>query len=113
MGALYGTHHGLTNAVFMPYVMIFNRPAIEEKTNRIARYIGLPKPSFSALLDWVLQLREDFSIPHAASELGIADGDLDRLATMAAEDPTAPGNPVPADASDMRHLYEIALSGKL
>lgn len=113
VGALYGTHHGLTNAVFMPYVLVFNRPAIKDRAERIARYIGLPKPSFSALLDWVLKLREDFSIPHAALDLGISEGDLDRLAGMAAEDPTAPGNPVPVDAADMRQLYEAALSGRL
>ncbi|MBT5455314.1 MAG: iron-containing alcohol dehydrogenase [Rhodospirillaceae bacterium] len=113
VGALYGTHHGLTNAVFMPYVLVFNRPAIEDKAQRIARYMGLPKPSFPALLDWVLKLREDFSIPHTASDLGIAHSDLDRLSTMAADDPTAPGNPVPVGIPEMRKLYENALAGRL
>lgn len=113
VGALYGTHHGLTNAVFMPYVLVFNRPAIEDKAQRIARYMGLPKPSFSALLDWVLALREEFSIPHAAADLGISDSDLDRLSTMAADDPTAPGNPVPVGIPEMRKLYENALAGRL
>ena len=113
VGALYGTHHGLTNAVFMPYVLAFNRPAIEDRAERVARYIDLPNPSFSALLDWVLRLREDFAIPHAALDLGIVDTDVDQLSHMAAEDPTAPGNPVPVGVADMRLLYENALAGRL
>ena len=51
-GALYDTHHGLTNAVFMPYVLVFNRAAIEDKIERLAAYLGL-KPSFTAFLDWI------------------------------------------------------------
>ncbi len=113
VGALYGAHHGLTNAVFMPYVLVFNQPAIADKARRIARYLDLPKPSFAALLDWVLQLREDISIPHTAAGLGILESDLDRLSEMAARDPTAPGNPVPLKASSLRQLYENALAGRL
>jgi alcohol dehydrogenase class IV len=113
VGALYGAHHGLTNAVFMPYVLLFNRPAIEEQAIRIARFIGLPDPSFSAVLDWTLELRDAFSIPNSAKELGVSEDDLDLLATMAADDPTAPGNPLPAGVAEMRALYEKALSGRL
>jgi alcohol dehydrogenase class IV len=89
VGALYDTHHGLTNAVFMPYVMLFNRPAIADKATRLSRYLGLKRPSFKALLDWVLELRDTFAIPHSATALGVADEDLDLLARMAADDPTA------------------------
>ena len=55
VGAVLGTHHGLTNAVFMPYVMVFNRPAIEERVARLAAYLGFADPSFEALLDWILE----------------------------------------------------------
>lgn len=113
VGAIYDTHHGLTNAVFMPYVMKFNRRAIGEKAVRLSRYLGLKRPSFKSLLDWILSLREEFAIPHSATTLGIRDHDLDLLARMAADDPTAPTNPVPVDEAAMRRLYENALSGRL
>src|SRR5690349_4788536 len=58
VGALYDTHHGLTNAVFMPYVLAFNRKAIKDKVERLAGFIGL-KPRFNAFLDWTLKLREE------------------------------------------------------
>jgi alcohol dehydrogenase class IV len=113
VGALYDSHHGLTNAVFMPYVMQFNRPAITEKATRLSRYLGLKRPSFKALLDWLLELRETFAIPHSALALGVANEDLELLARMAADDPTAATNPIPVGVADMRHLYERAISGKL
>ena len=56
VGALYDTHHGLTNAVFMPYVLGFNRAAIEDRIARLAAYIGL-EASFDAFLAWVLALQ--------------------------------------------------------
>ncbi len=113
VGAFYDTHHGLTNAVFMPYVMLFNRPAIAEKATRLSRYLGLKRPSFKALLDWVLGLRETFDIPHSAAALGVASQDLDLLARMAADDPTAATNPIQVGVPEMRQLYERALSGQL
>lgn len=113
VGALYDTHHGLTNAVFMPYVLLFNRPAITDKATRLGRYLGLRRPSFKALLDWVLELRETFAIPHSAAALGVAVEDLDLLARMAADDPTAATNPLPAGIAEMRQLYERALTGQL
>ena len=113
VGALYDSHHGLTNAVFMPYVLLFNRPAITDKAARLSRYLGLKRPSFKSLLDWVLELREKFAIPHSAADLGVAREDLDLLARMAADDPTAATNPIPVGASEMRQLYERALFGTL
>ncbi|MFQ5776272.1 MAG: iron-containing alcohol dehydrogenase, partial [Kiloniellaceae bacterium] len=98
VGALYDTHHGLTNAVVMPYVLAYNRAAIEDKLTRLAAWLGLPEPSFRAVMDWVLALRRELKIPHTLKDLGVDDERLDELAQMAAEDPTAPGNPVPVGA---------------
>jgi len=113
VGALYDTHHGLTNAVFMPYVLVFNRPAIAERMTRLARYIGLKKPSFQAVLDWTLALREKFGMPHTAAELGVGPDRLDDISRMAENDPTAPGNPVPAKAAEMRRILDAAMTGRL
>ncbi len=113
VGAVYDTHHGLANAVFAPYVMVFNRPAIEERMTRLAAYIGLADPSFQAVLDWVLGLREELGIPHTAAELGVEENRLDELAEMAAVDPTAGCNPVKAGPAEMRALYAAAMEGRV
>jgi alcohol dehydrogenase len=112
IGALYDTHHGLTNAVFMPYVLAFNRPAIEAKVARLAAYLGL-EPTFDAFLAWVLALREEIGIPHTLAGLKVDDRQFDLMSRMAVKDPTAGGNPIPLDAAICRRLYENALVGKV
>jgi alcohol dehydrogenase len=112
VGALYNTHHGLTNAVFMPYVLVFNRAAIEEKIVRLAAYIGL-KPSFDAFLDWVLELRAEIGVPHTLAGLKVDGKQADLIAKMAPDDPTAGGNPVKLDTAGARRIFDAALEGKL
>ncbi len=113
VGAIYDTHHGLTNAVFMPYVLAFNRPAIEDKMGRLAAFLGLENASFTGFQDWVLALREELKIPQKLDGLGVGDERIDEIAEAAAEDPTAPTNPVPAGAAEMRQMFEMALEGRL
>jgi alcohol dehydrogenase class IV len=110
-GALYDTHHGLTNAVFMPYVLVYNRAAIEPKIERLAAYLGLPA-SFDAFLDWVVALRRELGVPHTLEGLKIGSERFDEMSTMAPEDPTAGGNPVPITKESARKLYEDALAGR-
>jgi alcohol dehydrogenase class IV len=112
VGALYDTHHGLTNAVFMPYVLVYNREAIAPKIERLAAYLGLDA-SFRAFLDWVLALRAELGVPHTLQGLKIGPERFDEMSTMAPEDPTAGGNPVPLTKTDARRLYENALEGRL
>ena len=111
VGAVYNSHHGLTNAVFMPYVLAFNRPAIEERIAAVARYVNLPNPTFDGFLAWVLELRRELKIPHTCRELGVEESRLDELSRMAANDPTAGGNPVPLDAAKLKGLFQAALAG--
>ena len=113
VGALYDTHHGLTNAVVMPYVLAFNRPAIEAKMGRLAAWLGLPEPSLKAVQDWVLALREELKIPHTLRDIGVDDARLDQLSEMAAVDPTAGGNPVPLDPAVCKTLLSDCLEGRL
>jgi len=112
VGALYDTHHGLTNAVFMPYVLAFNRSAIESRIVRLAAYLGL-EATFDAFLDWVLDLRAELGIPHTLAGLKVDDHHFDRMSEMAPLDPTAGGNPIPIDAATCRGLYEKAYVGSL
>ena len=112
-GAVLDTHHGLTNAVVMPYVLAFNRPAVEDKMAALARYLDLPNPSFAAVLDWVLGLRERIGIPHTLKDIGVDEPYARRLAPMAAADPSSPTNPVSLDASRLEALYLRAINAVL
>jgi alcohol dehydrogenase class IV len=112
IGAIAGTHHGLTNAVLMPYVLTFNRPAIEERLARLAAYIGV-EPSFEAFLDWLVDLRRRLAIPHSLGDLGIAASDLERIAVMAEADPSAGGNPRPFGAGEARQVLAAAMAGRV
>ncbi|MCY1361905.1 1,3-propanediol dehydrogenase [compost metagenome] len=113
VGALYDTHHGMTNAVFMPYVLQFNRPAIEEKIARVAAYLGLLPPGFDAFLDFVLELRDEIGVPHTLAELGVDNGQAELIAKMAVVDPSAGGNPRPLSEADTAAIFAAAMAGRI
>lgn len=119
IGALYDTHHGLTNAVVMPYVLKRNRPAIEARIARVSAYLGLTPQTdnvaagFDAFFEWTLALRSTFDMPHTLAALGVERSRSNDLAKMAAQDPTALTNPVALDAGGFRELFEAAHAGNL
>ena len=112
VGALYDTHHGLTNAVFMPYVLVHNRPAIAARLARAAAYLELPA-SFEGFLDWVLALRTAVGVPHTLPEFGVDDSRFAEIAAMAVVDPTAGGNPLPLDEAAALAMLAAARDGRL
>ena len=103
----------MTNAVVMPYVLAFNRAAIDEKMRALAHYLDLPEPSFESVLDWVLRLREDIGIPHTLEEIGVARAHAGKLAPMALQDPSSPTNPVPLSVEALEELYLNCIEGRL
>ncbi len=113
VGALYDTHHGLTNAVFMPYVLAYNRAGIEQRMTRLAAWLDLPNPSFDAVMAWIMDLREQLKIPHTLKALGVGDERLDEISEMAAVDPTAPTNPVPVGAPELKSMLVAAIEGRV
>ena len=114
VGAIYDTHHGLTNAVFMPYVLAFNRNVIAERVDRLSAWLGLSGTSgYEAFLAWVLRLREDLGIPATLAGLSVGPERFDHMAAMAEADPTAGSNPRKLAAADARQLFENALEGKM
>jgi len=113
IGAALDSHHGLTNGVVMPYVLAFNRPAIEDKMQRVGRYLGLAVPGVDGVLDWVLWLRQEIGIPHRVSALGMTRAHVVQFSRMAAEDPCAAGNPIKIGEPELRAMYEAALDGRV
>jgi alcohol dehydrogenase len=112
VGALYDTHHGMTNAVFMPYVLAVNRPAIEAKIARLAAYLGL-EPSFDAFLRAVLDLRASLKVPHTLAEFKVTGDKRDLIGDMAIVDPTAGGNPIELTKDRALEVFDRAMAGRV
>ncbi len=114
VNSVYNIHHGLSNAIFMPYVLTFNKKEIEKKIIKLSEYLELKEKSFDCFLEWVLDLRKDLKIPHKLSEVAnIEPEEIDKLSLMALEDPSTPGNPKKLTLEDMKLLYKYSLDGKL
>jgi len=113
VNAQFNLHHGLSNAIFMPYVLTFNKKEISEKIVSICDYLNLEK-KFDSFINWIIELRKDVKIPHKLSDvLEIDKVNLDKLSQMALEDPSTAGNPKKLTKEDMKIMYEHSLSGKL
>ena len=112
INAVHDLHHGLTNAIFMPYVLKFNQPAIESKLKLLSNYLELKNTTFDGFIDWIIELRQELAIPHTLAELKV-DFDFESLAEMALVDPSTPTNPINMNVSDMKQLYINAYEGKL
>ena len=113
VNAQFNVHHGLSNAIFMPYVLTFNKAEISKKIISACDYIGLEK-SFDHFLQWILDLRKEFNIPHKLSEIVEKEKiDLDKLSEMAYADPSTNGNPKKLTVADMKTLYQHSINGEL
>ena len=114
VNALNNVHHGLSNAIFMPYVLTFNKDVIEEKIIKICNYLELQDRTFNGFINWVLDLRKKLNMPHKLSEvIKEEDFDLARLSKMALADPSTGGNPKPLTENDMKVMYKHSMSGTL
>jgi alcohol dehydrogenase class IV len=112
-GANLNTHHGLTNAVVMPYVLAWNRKVIDQKMVRLAAYMGLGEQSFDGFLAWVLEMRADIGIPNTLAEIGVREEHAAVFAPQALADPSTGGNPLPMTEEDFRVLYLNCIRGTL
>ena len=113
VGAIYNTHHGLTNAVFMPYVLKRNKKVIEEKIISLSRYLNLEDQTFEGFMNWILYLRKELLIPHTLKELIQDDSKFEEMSKMAKDDPSTGGNPIPLEINDFYNLYKDSYSGIL
>lgn len=104
VGAIYNTHHGMTNAVVMPPVLRFNRPAIEDRIARAAAYLGI-SGGFDGFYDYVLKLREELGVPDKLAALGVGTDRIEEMSEMAIVDPTAGGNPVELTLDAAKKLF--------
>lgn len=113
IGAVYDTHHGLTNAVLLPYVIRHNRAAIENRMVVVARVLGLNDTSADGVLEWVLAFRRQLGIPDRLERLNVSADRADEIGRMAERDPSAAGNPVPVNAAALATIFRNAVAGRL
>jgi hypothetical protein len=116
LGGATGLHHGTANAIFLPYVMVFNREAIAEKMELLARFLDLPRGAtgFAAVLGWMIELRAKLGLPHTLDGVdGFSEAMASKLAPLAVADPSMGGNPIPADAAQCEAVFLKALRGDL
>jgi len=113
LGAVYDSHHGLLNAILMPYVLRANEKAITPQIIRLSRYLALEQTNFECFLQWILCLRARLSIPHTLAEIGIDTNKVEKIGMMAFKDPCAAGNPIAFSARQYTDIFKAAVLGKL
>jgi alcohol dehydrogenase class IV len=113
VGSWFNTHHGLTNAVILPYVMTYNRNVIDDKADVISRVLDLPTRGFDGFLAWVLKMRVELGIPHSLTHIGVSADKASIIGSEAAIDPSASGNPIPVNAAQLEHIFRAAVAGTL
>jgi alcohol dehydrogenase class IV len=109
LSSLLDTHHGLANAVNLPYGMTFNIAGFEDRFERMAQAIGLETQTGDAVVAWLKNLNQKLGIPENLSAIGVKEEHLDTLAQLALEDFAHPNNPKPVSLADFRNLYQAAL----
>ncbi|MCK9727676.1 iron-containing alcohol dehydrogenase [Pseudomonas syringae] len=112
LGALYDQHHGLLNAILLPYVLEANRSVLQTQMDDLAVYLRLPSPGFSGVMDWLLTLREQIGIPHTLSEIGIDDREAERVGRMAFVDGCSHTNPIRHSAQVYAQIFSRAVRGE-
>jgi alcohol dehydrogenase class IV len=113
LGALYDGHHGLLNAVLIPYVLKANRSVIEPQIERLSRYLELEDTSFDGFINWIVALRAELTIPHSLGETGINIAQIEKIGQMAVKDPAAGGNPIQFTAQEYSAICLAAINGEL
>jgi alcohol dehydrogenase class IV len=108
VGAVHNTHHGTTNAVCMPEVLKFNRPAIEARFDMVAAYLGI-NGGYQGFCDFVDEFNASLGIPRTLAGIGVKNPDVDALTKSALNDPSVGGNPMPMTYDNTRAMIEALL----
>lgn len=113
LGAVYDKHHGLLNAILMPYVLLRNKPVIEQKIIHIARYLDLDDVSFNGFMSWIIEFRQDLGIPDDLGAIGISLSKKELIGRLAAQDSCAGSNPVQFSEEGYSQIFQCAVKGMI
>lgn len=112
IGSLLNSHHGLTNAILLRYVLAYNYTEVLDQLACIARYLNLEGGEPKSLVEWLINLLETLEMPNKLSSLGVDETHIPELTKMAINDQAAASNPKPLEASIVTSIYNDALQGK-
>jgi alcohol dehydrogenase class IV len=112
LGALYDHHHGLLNAILLPYVLEANQSALGPQMDELAIALGLRKPGFAGVMQWLLVLREQIGIPHTLGALGIDERDAQLVGQMAFADGCSHTNPIRHSPQVYSDIFRRAVHGR-
>ncbi len=113
LGALYDKHHGLLNAILLPYVLNRNKSAITKPIKRLANYLKINTPGFDTFMEWVLDFRDKLGIPNDLGAIGIGFEQSQKIGEMAFADPSAGGNPISLTPEEYEDIFRAAVNGDL
>ena len=113
IGSLFNSHHGLTNAVLLPYVIEYNLPEIHEPLSLVSKYLNLNSEKPKAIISWLLKLRDSLQIPHKLSSLGVNSTHIPALTKMALNDQAAATNPRILNETAITSIYKSSINGIL
>jgi alcohol dehydrogenase class IV len=111
LGAIYNKQHGLLNAIILPYALKQNSDVIEDRMEYLSTVLGLPNKGTNAVIDYILNLREELKIPHTLAEIEIPIDRAQEIGERAFRDPSTPSNAKPVTAKDLEQLFRAAVSG--
>jgi alcohol dehydrogenase class IV len=113
LGAVFNKHHGLLNAILLPYVLQRNKSAVDDKIVRLSRYLDLGENTFESFYQWILTFRKELKIPNDLQAIGITLEQSERVGKLATQDPSAAGNPIAFTASQYTEIFEAAVKGDI
>jgi alcohol dehydrogenase class IV len=111
LGGLYGIHHGLSNAVVLPYGLLQNASHLDDKLARLCRVLEIDGGDAKDLCNFLIEFRHELNIPHTLAELGIGLADAREIGLRALQDPSTATNAAPVDAADLEALFRAAVTG--
>ena len=113
VGAIYHKHHGLLNAIFMPYSLQYNRDVIEQRCVILARYLALPQSGFDAVFNWVMSLLKALKLPITLSDIGIDETRAKEIGEKAYADPSTVSNPKALSPGTCEQVFIRAVRGEM
>ena len=111
LGGLYGVHHGLCNAVVLPYGLLQNARYLDGKLGRLCSALGTDREDAAGLVDFLIEFRRGLGVPHTLAELDIDLSDAREIGLRALDDPSTATNAAPVDADDLEALFRAAVTG--
>ncbi len=110
LGAIFDKHHGLLNAILLPFVLRRNKTAIVEKIAVVCSVLDLPA-GFESFFNWLMEFRAQLGIPNTLSEIGLNSERSEEIGRLASLDATSATNPVTLNAQDYSDLFVLAVKG--